>query len=136
MTNLEWLFDESADFHDAACRAAAGWLGTTSANFADSWLREEHGPCVVPDAPCAGDKMAELETQLKTLKEQRNGNMEKLHELTDENFELRKYRDEWKGIAEKYREDSIAAQNERDAYRELCGKLKAMANEMLVMEVD
>lgn len=47
--------------------------------------------------------------------------MERLHELTDANAELRKYRDEWKGLAEKYRADSIAAQEETERYRAKLG---------------
>lgn len=44
-----------------------------------------------------------------------------LDELTDECAELRKYRDEWKGLAEKYRADSIAAQAETERYRAKLG---------------
>lgn len=62
-----------------------------------------------------------LEREIATLKEHRAGNMEKLHELTDECAELRKYRDEWKGLAEKYRADSIAAQEETERYRAKLG---------------
>ena len=49
MKNLEWLFDTNADFHGAVCKAAAEWLGSTSTNFADSWLRETHRECVQSD---------------------------------------------------------------------------------------
>lgn len=62
-----------------------------------------------------------LEREIATLKEHRAGNMERLHELTDECAELRKYRDEWKGLAEKYRADSIAAQEESERYRAKLG---------------
>lgn len=62
-----------------------------------------------------------LELEIATLKEHRAANMEKLHELTDECAELRKYRDEWKGLAEKYRADSIAAQEETERYRAKLG---------------
>ena len=67
------------------------------------------------------EQIAELEAEIATLKEHRSGNMEKLHELTDECAELRKYRDEWKGLAEKYRADSIAAQAETERYRAKLG---------------
>lgn len=62
-----------------------------------------------------------LEREIATLKEHRAANVEKLHELTDECAELRKYRDEWKGLAEKYRADSIAAQEETERYRAKLG---------------
>lgn len=66
-------------------------------------------------------EIAELKAEIATLKEHRAANMEKLHELTDECAELRKYRDEWKGLAEKYRADSIAAQEETERYRAKLG---------------
>lgn len=69
----------------------------------------------------AWDDNAELKAEIATLKEHRAANMEKLHELTDECAELRKYRDEWKGLAEKYRADSIAAQAETERYRAKLG---------------
>lgn len=69
----------------------------------------------------AWDDNAELRAEIATLKEHRAGNMERLHELTDECAELRKYRDEWKGLAEKYRADSIAAQEETERYRAKLG---------------
>ena len=56
----------------------------------------------------------ELQREIATLKEHRAANMEKLHELTDECAELRKYRDEWKGIAE-------AAWAECEGYRAKLG---------------
>lgn len=62
-----------------------------------------------------------LEREIATLKEHRAANVEKLHELTDECAELRKYRDEWNGLAEKYRADSIAAQEETERYRAKLG---------------
>lgn len=62
-----------------------------------------------------------LEREIATLKEHRAANVEKLHELTDECAELRKCRDEWKGLAEKYRTDSIAAQAETERYRAKLG---------------
>lgn len=62
-----------------------------------------------------------LELEIATLKEHRAANMEKIHGLTDECAELRKYRDEWKGLAEKYRADSIAAQAETERYRAKLG---------------
>ena len=54
------------------------------------------------DARCdpLKERIAELQREIATLKEHRAANMERLHELTDECAELRKYRDEWKGIAE------------------------------------
>lgn len=67
------------------------------------------------------ERIAELQREIATLKEHRAGNMERLHELTDECAELRKYRDEWKGLAEKYRADSIAAQEETERYRAKLG---------------
>lgn len=71
------------------------------------------------------DEMAQciqtLEREIATIKEHRAANVEKLHELTDECAELRKYRDEWKGLAEKYRADSIAAQAETERYRAKLG---------------
>lgn len=66
-------------------------------------------------------RIAELQREIATLKEHRAANMEKLHELTDECAELRKYRDEWTGLAEKYRADSIAAQEETERYRAKLG---------------
>ena len=62
-----------------------------------------------------------LEREIATLKEHRAANVEKLRELTDECAELRKYRDEWKGLAEKYRADSVAAQAETERYRAKLG---------------
>lgn len=67
------------------------------------------------------ERIAELQREIATLKEHRAGNMERLHELADECAELRKYRDEWKGLAEKYRADSIAAQEETERYRAKLG---------------
>lgn len=67
------------------------------------------------------ERIAELQREIATLKEHRAANMEKLHELTDECAELRKYRDEWRGLAEKYRADSIAAQDECERYRAKLG---------------
>lgn len=58
-----------------------------------------------------------LQREIATLKEHRAGNMDKLRELTDECGELRK----WKGLAEKYRADSIAAQAECERYRAKLG---------------
>lgn len=66
-------------------------------------------------------RIAELQREIATLKEHRAANMERLHELTDECAELRKYRDEWKGLSEKYRADSIAAQAETERYRAKLG---------------
>lgn len=60
------------------------------------------------------ERTTELEREIATLKEHRAANMEKLHELTDECAELRKYRDEWKGIAE-------AAWAECEGYRAKLG---------------
>lgn len=62
----------------------------------------------------AWDDNAELKAEIATLKEHRAGNVERLHELTDECAELRKYRDEWKGIAE-------AAWAECEGYRAKLG---------------
>ena len=67
------------------------------------------------------EQIDELRAEIATLKEHRAGNMERLHELTDECAELRKYLDEWKGLAEKYRADSIAAQEETERYRAKLG---------------
>lgn len=69
----------------------------------------------------AAQRIQTLEREIATLKEHRAANMECLHELTDECAELRKYRDEWKGLAEKYRADSIAAQAECERYRAKLG---------------
>ena len=50
MRNLDWLFDTNTDFHDSVCEACTAWLGNTSANFADAWLRETHREdCVESD---------------------------------------------------------------------------------------
>lgn len=77
------------------------------------------------EADAERDELAQriqtLEREIATLKEHRAANMEKLHELTDECAELRKYRDEWRGLAEKYRADSIAAQAETERYRAKLG---------------
>lgn len=77
------------------------------------------------------DEMAQriqtLEREIATLKEHRAANMEKLHELTDECAELRKYRDEWKGLAEKYRADSIAAQ---EAAAEMAQRIQTLELEI------
>lgn len=67
------------------------------------------------------EQIDELRAEIATLKEHRAANMERLHELTDANAELRKYRDEWKGLAEKYRADSIAAHEETERYRAKLG---------------
>lgn len=69
----------------------------------------------------SAQRIQTLEREIATLKEHRAANVEKLHELTDECAELRKYRDEWKGLAEKYRTDSIAAQAETERYRAKLG---------------
>lgn len=55
-----------------------------------------------------------LQSQIDTLKQQRNGHMDKLRQLTDECANLRK-------MADKYRQDSIAAQREAERYRALLG---------------
>ncbi|MBQ1450672.1 MAG: hypothetical protein IIZ12_07070 [Eggerthellaceae bacterium] len=77
----------------------------------------------------AAQRIQVLEREIATLKEHRAANMEKLHELTDANAELRKYRDEWKGLAEKYRADSIAAQEETERYRAKLGDVLGALHE-------
>lgn len=50
MRNLEWLYGTNDEFHDSVCEACTAWLGNTSANFADAWLRETHREqCVESD---------------------------------------------------------------------------------------
>ena len=49
MQNLNWLYDTNDEFHGAVCEACTAWLGNTSANFADAWLRETHTECVQSD---------------------------------------------------------------------------------------
>ena len=73
------------------------------------------------DITMRDERIVKLQREIATLKEHRAANVEKLHELTDECAELRKYRDEWKGLAEKYRADSIAAQEETERYRAKLG---------------
>lgn len=99
-----------------------GWLDRQAAiterecrEYEDA-LREQHHK-----------RIAELKAEIATLKEHRAANMEKLHELTDECAELRKYRDEWKGLAEKYRADSIAAQ---EAAAEMAQRIQTLELEI------
>ena len=101
--NLHWLYHDDDMFRNAVQQAAAHWLGSTSTNFADSWLRETH--------------------------------RSDYEDLTGQHVDADS-RDAMQSIAEKYRADAIAAQKERDAYRELCGRMRKMANQMLCMEVD
>lgn len=103
MRNLDWLYDSDGTFRESVQQAAADWLGSTSANFADSWLRETH--------------------------------RSDYEDLTGQHVDADGC-DALQSIAEKYRADAIAAQAERDAYRELCGRMRKMANQMLCMEVD
>ena len=61
------------------------------------------------------------DSRYDTLREHAAGQAEQLRRLTDKCAELRKYRDEWMGLAEKYRADSIAAQAECEKYRAKLG---------------
>lgn len=92
-----WL-DRQAAITERECR-----------EYEDALREQHHG------------RTAALKAEIATLKEHRAGNMDKLRELTDECAELHKYRDEWKGLAEKYRADSIAAQAECEQYRAKLG---------------
>ena len=103
MNNLQWLYDTNDMFRDAVRQAAAYYIGSTSLNFAGTWLEERH--------------------------------RSDYEDLTGRHVDADS-RDAMQSIAEKYRADAIAAQKERDAYRELCGRMRKMANQMLCMEVD
>ena len=103
MNNLQWLYQTDETFRNDVCASCAKWLGSTSTNFADAWLRETH--------------------------------RSDYEDLTGQHVDADS-RDAIQSIAEKYRADAIAAQKERDAYRELCGRMRKMANDMLCMEVD
>lgn len=212
MNNLQWLYDTNDMFRDAVKQAAAYYIGSTSLNFAGTWLEEQHrsdyedltGQHVNADV----DSREKLEADVRkyawanqalmlesfdfpslvigwldrqaviTEREAKSRNIEWQRELIDtlnelddsaerieeleafverleeaaEQFndvtlagvdytpvEMRERAmmdDELRNIAEKYREDAIAAQKERDAYRELCGKMRLLANEIALMEVD
>lgn len=84
----------------------------------EAWM---HGEMSHDTEHEAAQRIQTLEREIATLKEHRAANMEKLHGLTDECSDLRKYRDEWNGLAEKYRADSIAAQEETERYRAKLG---------------
>lgn len=144
MRNLNWLFEVAPPFREAVCQAAADWLGSTSLNFAGSWLMEQHksdyedltgqhlddGPCVVPNRDEQVDMVTDLvvakmeEQKLEMLREHCADQAEQLRRLTDENAELRK-------LAEKYRAGSVAAQDEAEAWRSKCGALLDAAHEMV-----
>ena len=161
MNNLQWLYDTNDMFRDAVKQAAAYYIGSTSLNFAGTWLEEQHrsdyedltGQHVDADV----DSREKLEADASDLQKRiwqagfNHDGISLCHimELLDRQAEIT--RREWeyplmkagrdaveieRSIAEKYRADAIAAQKERDAYRELCGRMRKMANDMLCMEVD
>lgn len=103
----------SGDTRDTEAEAIAAWNTRAGVTKTPEMLHDtEHE---------AAQRIQTLEREIATLKEHRAANVEKLHELIDECAELRKYRDEWKGLAEKYRADSIAAQEECERYRAKLG---------------
>ena len=169
MNNLQWLYDTNDMFRDAVKQAAAYYIGSTSLNFAGTWLEEQHrsdyedltGQHVDVDV----DSREKLEADLSDYVHEAwaqgweagqhddmgccNFYVADMRALLDRQAEIT--RREWeyqlmkagrdaveieRSIAEKYRADAIAAQGERDAYRELCGRMRKMANDMLCMEVD
>ena len=154
MNNLQWLYDTNDMFRDAVKQAAAYYIGSTSLNFAGTWLEERHrsdyedltGQHVDAGVDSREKIDAELVDRFSNV-----GFCLTLHEvrkLLDRQAAITEHyvlshpdeRDEQiaelQSIAEKYRADAIAAQKERDAYRELCGRMRKMAQEMANMEVD
>lgn len=103
------------------CDARVGGLFNTEAEAIAAWNTRAGVTNQGEMLHEAAQRIQVLQREIATLKEHRAANVEKLHELTDECAELRKYRDEWKGLAEKYRADSIAAQEETERYRAKLG---------------
>lgn len=194
MNNLQWLYDTDETFREDVRQDATKWLGSTSTNFAGTWLEERHhepdeacllGQHVEPEEVDSREKLEAdaiaLQKRIWNAGSEHDGiSVSHIMELLDRQAAitareisndiaivetgdaklmnegitvfgmsldeinlLRKSKSkqsmmisELESIAEKYREDAIAAQEERDAYRELCGRMRKMANEMLCMEVD
>ncbi len=101
-------------------RFETGWSGNTAHGLEErvvmQWLDRQ-----------AAITEREHQREIATLKEHRAGNMDKLRELTDECAELRKR----KGLAEKYRADSIAAQAECERYRAKLGAVLDAINDAM-----
>ena len=124
MNNLQWLYQTDETFRKDVCASCAKWLGSTSTNFADAWLRETHRSDYedLTGQHAGVDGLADMEERIETQRQTIGFYADELHKA--------------QAIAEKYRADAIAAQKERDSYRELCGRMRKMANDMLCMEVD